>query len=380
MGRKRKIRYQACSVEVTASGFLRFRFRSRTPDGQLKRFAEATALPDTPENRDRVAGQAEIMGAEIRGGLFDYLKWFPNGNRAAEFLSPAAIQSEQPAPKKSSDSWTVRRFYGEWIERKTPPVVRVSAMRDYRGHFSNYILDVLGDVPLADLSLAHLEDLRTTLRKRGLSEKTIRNAIDGSLRAMARDAAQDDLAVALPFSKMRWPEKIVPGPSPFNAEERDKILDYFKAKHWKVGGFNDMRRHYPYFAFLYTFFFTGMRPSELVAVRIQSLNLGTRTIQVERSRHLGAEAAPKTSRARRAVRLTRDNAELLKPLIELKAQPQDYLFKSVWGTPIEAANFYDLFRDAQAGSRDFAAARSLLHERHLHLVGAHERREPDVAV
>ena len=122
------------------------------------------------------------------------------------------------------------------------------------------------------------------MRKRGLSEKTIRNTIDGSLRAMARDAAQDDLAVALPFSKMRWPEKIVPGPSPFNAEERDKILDYFKAKHWKVGGFNNTRPHYPYFAFLYTLFFTGMGPSELAAVRIQSLNLAARTIQVERSR------------------------------------------------------------------------------------------------
>jgi hypothetical protein len=34
-------------------------------------------------------------------------------------------------------------------------------------------------------------------------------------------------------------------------------------------------------------------------------------------------------------------------LIELRAQPDDYLFKNVWGGPIEAANSYDLFRDAQ---------------------------------
>ena len=128
---------------------------------------------------------------------------------------------------------------------------------------------------------------------------------------------------------MRWPEKIVPGPSPFTADERDLILDYFKAKRWKVGGFNDTRLHYPYFAFLYTLFFTGMRPSEAVAVRIRSVNLGTRTVQVERSRHLGTESAPKTLRARRAVRLTRGNAEVVESLIELKAQPDDYLFKNV---------------------------------------------------
>ncbi len=319
----------------------------------MKRFAEATALRDTPEDRARVERQAEMIGAEIRGGAFDYLKWFPNGNRAAEFLTAAGIRLEgntaagdaRRDPRR--DTWTVRRYYAEWVERKVAPYVRASAARDYRGHFRSYILDVLGDVALEDLSLAHLEDLRATMRKRGLSEKTIRNAIDGSFRAMSRDASQDDIPVALPFSKLRWPDKIVPGPSPFTAEERDQILEYFSTKRWKVGGFNDTRLHYPYFAFLYTLFFTGMRPSEAAAVRIRSVNLGTRTMQVERSRHLGAEAAPKTLRARRAVRLTRGNAEVVEPLIELKAQPDDYLFRNVGGAPIDAANFYDLFRDAQ---------------------------------
>jgi integrase len=94
-------------------------------------------------------------------------------------------------------------------------------------------------------------------------------------------------------------------------------------------------------------FFTGMRPSEAVAVRIRTVNLGARTLHVERSRHLGEEAAPKTPRARRAVRLTPGNVEVIKPLIALKAKPDDYLFLNVRAEPIEAANFYDLFRDAQ---------------------------------
>ena len=85
-------------------------------------------------------------------------------------------------------------------------------------------------------SLAHLEDLRTEMRKRGLSEKTIRNVIDASFRVMVRYAERDDLTVSFPFPKMRWPEEIVPGPSPFTEEERDKILGYFRAKRWKVGG------------------------------------------------------------------------------------------------------------------------------------------------
>ena len=101
-----------------------------------------------------------------------------------------------------ADSWTVRRYYGEWIERRKAPVVRASTARDYRGDFRNYILEVLGEVELEDLSLAHLEDLRNTMRKQELSEKTIRNVIDGSFRAMMRDAERDDIPAAFPFAKM----------------------------------------------------------------------------------------------------------------------------------------------------------------------------------
>jgi hypothetical protein len=32
---------------------------------------------------------------------------------------------------------------------------------------------------------------------------------------MVRDAEQEDIALSFPFGKVRWPEKIVPGPSPF---------------------------------------------------------------------------------------------------------------------------------------------------------------------
>jgi len=345
MARKPKVKRQACSLQTTTTGFLRLRFRWTLPDGRKRYFAEATALRDTAENRNRVQRQAELIGAEIKAGVFDYLKWFPNGNRAADFW-PANRPAAAPKPGKPG-GWTIGRYYAEWIERKVAPYVRVSAARDYRNHFRRYLLDPLGEVALAELSLAHLEDLRTILRQRKLSEKTIRNVIDGSLRAMVRDAGRDDIAAGFPFPKVRWAEKIVPGPSPFDAAERDRILGYFRNKRWKVGGFNDTRFHYPYYAFLYTLFFTGMRPSEAAAVRIRSVNLGAGTVQVERSRHLGAEAAPKTQRARRTVRLTRKNAEALEPLIELKAAPDDYLFKNVRGAPIEQANFYDLFRDAQ---------------------------------
>jgi integrase len=338
MPKRPKARRQACFVDTTPAGRLRFRFRWKLPSGRHRFFSEATALTDTVHNRRVVERQAAAIGAEIRIGVFDYLKWFPNGNRANDFLRPK-LAASQHIP-------TLREFYEQWIKTKIPPTVRQSLARDYRNHFRNYILDFLGDMTLSELNLAHLEDLRSKLRGRGLSEKTIRNAIDGSLRAMMRDAVREELPAAFPFPKLRWPERIVPGPSPFDADERDRILSYFRARKWKVGGFNDTRAHYPYYALLHTLFFTGMRPSEVAAVRVRNVNLQMGTIQVDRSRHLGTEAAPKTQRSRRTVRLIRESINTLQPVIQLKGA-DDHLFENVRGEPIEPANFYDLFRDAQ---------------------------------
>jgi hypothetical protein len=63
-------------------------------------------------------------------------------------------------------------------------------------------------------------------------------------------------------------------------------------------------------------------------------------------RSLGHEAAPKTPSAMRTVRLTRRNVEILGNIVELYANPGDYLLKNTLGEPIEQRSFYRLFRDA----------------------------------
>jgi integrase len=136
------------------------------------------------------------------------------------------------------------------------------------------------------------------------------------------------------------------GPGGSSEEERERLLDYFRRKEWKIGGFDDRRLHYPYYAYLATLFFTGCRPSELAALRVGDVDLQQGAIRIRRSRHLGVEAAPKTRSANRWVRLARTRVAILEPLIELRAEPGDYLFKNVHGDPIDQSNFAGLFRDA----------------------------------
>jgi len=342
--RKLKARRQGCWIEATGSGLLRLRFRWQIPTAAgLHKFSETTTLRDTPENRAALSKQAAIIGAEIAADRFDYLSWFPNGSRAAYFLPmPRAADSAEP-----DDRPTIGKYYGAWVTRRVPPIVRPSRARDYRNHFRTYILPYLADVPLQDLALGHLEELRARLQiDRHLSVKTVRNVIDSSLRAMVRDARKAGIDAGFPFADVEWPRSVVPGPDPFIEDERDRLLEFILRKHWRLGRNLGAYRegvHFPYYAFLFTLFYTGLRPSEAVALRVRSLDLAAGTLFVERSRSLRSESAPKTSAAARVVRLTARNVEVLKQVIELRAQPDDYVFKNSLGRPIDQRSFYKIF-------------------------------------
>src|SRR5438445_188113 len=45
---------------------------------------ESTGCRDTPGNRARLERKAAAMSDEMADGRFDYLRWFPDGNRAAQ--------------------------------------------------------------------------------------------------------------------------------------------------------------------------------------------------------------------------------------------------------------------------------------------------------
>ena len=346
--RKPKARRQGCWIEATGSGLLRLRFRWRLPTATgLHKFSETTTLRDTPENRATLSREAAMIGAEIAADRFDYLRWFPNGSRATYFRpTPSATHSAQPDARP-----TIGQFYPAWVARRVPPIVRPSRARDYRNHFRTYILPYLADVALQDLSRAHLEDLRARLQiDRHLGLKTVRNVIDGSLRAMMRDARKADVQASFPFADFEWPRRVVPGPDPFTEEERDRLLGYLLGKRWRLGRHLGSYRegvYFPYYAFLLTLFYTGLRPSEAVALRLRSLDLAAGTLFVERSRSLRSESAPKTSAAARVVRLTARNVEVLRQVIELRAEPDEYVFKNSLGRPIDQRSFYKIFCAAQ---------------------------------
>jgi len=252
-------------------------------------------------------GQIQIM----ENGTFDYLKRFPDGNKARLF-KPKTPQVE-----------TVGQYFQGWIERKKPPFVRPALERDYRQQYNNYIKGRFEYTKLADVDLPSLEKFRIYLREeRGLSLKSCRNIIDGTFRAMMRDARIDGLVEKDVFANLRWPRISQPKPDPFTDEERDNILKHF----------NDKNRFY--YPFVYVQFWTGMRPSEALALRWGDIDLKAGRASITKSRYYGAENATKTGGSERDASLLPMVVELLKATKPLHATENDYVFKNQEGSPI----------------------------------------------
>jgi hypothetical protein len=113
----------ACKVKVNRHGYLAFRLYW---DG-LESW-EGTDWKDTPKNRIRAEARAVLISEHMDKGTFDYLKCFPEGNRADQF-KPKITQTVESTPI------TINSYYAGWIEKKKPPFVRKSLERDYRQAF-----------------------------------------------------------------------------------------------------------------------------------------------------------------------------------------------------------------------------------------------------
>lgn len=67
----------------------------------------------------------------------------------------------------------------------------MSLQRDYQQSFKKDILPFMGDMDLNSITTDTLENFRIyPVNERGLALKTAKNVVDGSLKAMLRDAGR----------------------------------------------------------------------------------------------------------------------------------------------------------------------------------------------
>ena len=100
---------------------------------------------------------------------------------------------------------------------------------------------------------------------------------------------------------------------------------------------------------MYFRFWTGTRPSEAIGLRWGDVDLAGRRIRIRRSRVLGEDGKPKTGRSKRDIVIHADLEVVLRHLMPLRPAPDDFVFATPMGAPIDEANFYQ--REWLAGLR-----------------------------
>ena len=311
-----------CAIRVR-DGFLVYRLRCRGLPGGTYESQERTGLRDTPANRAKLEARARVISDEMRAGAFDYLRWFPRGAKALHAV--ATSKPERTIP-------TLREYAHEiWLPRKVPPVVRAWCRRDYVKHLKCHIVPAFGDLPLDTITPAALERFRADLLNKGLTLKTARNVIDGTLRALLRDARTVDKLVGhdvfADLPPKWWPRRPKIKPDPFDGAERDALLDYFREKRAL------------YYPFVLTAFATGMRPGELVGLRWGDVDLQRGKLMVRRSRTLHEDNAPKTEGSERTIDLHVAVVESLRQRKPLHATDDTLVFLNAEGRPIFGDSF-----------------------------------------
>jgi integrase len=254
------------------------------------------------------------------------------------------------------------------IETKIEPLFRRAQVRDYRQHFNAYILPKFKNVRLLAIGTDDLIDFRVELLKRGRSVKTVRNIIDSSFRALYRDARAEieDLKGRDPFIDIQWPRSQREKPNPFTAEERDRIIEY-----WAKNDFF-------YFPWLFTLFYTGMRPSEATALTWANVNLEHRTISISKSSYMGSESGTKTTGSARVIQFGERVADVLR-ILPSRELGLSHVFVNKFGDPMNAKkwsehNWAGPLEDLAIRHRKFYATR------HTFITEAIKRGESPLAV
>ena len=132
---------------------------------------------------------------------------------------------------------------------------------------------------------------------------------------MWKDARKRNVVKDEPIRLLEWPSpSSIDLPDPFTEDEIGQLIGYFHER---------MPFYEP---FVINQFWTGMRPSEVVALRWSDIDLTRGIAHVHRIRTIGTENKPKTAKSNRDVSLLLNVAEALGSIKPLRALDDEHVF------------------------------------------------------
>lgn len=252
----------------------------------------------TPPNFKYAAQLRAQIIDRIKFGTFRYVDYFPNSERAG--------WKQHTRVEKFKD-WSKAWLAGKpGIETATHKAYG-SAIRFWNKH--------IGDKFLSDIRPLDIESAMKAATEQKRSAKTLNNYLS-VLRLALASATVNGKLTASPADDVKNLRYQAPEPDPFSQAEMEKVLAYMR-EHFD-------ERVWNYFTFA---FMTGLRPSELIALRWSDVDFERTTVTVQRARVASQMKGTKTNLVR-AVRLHEDALDALKRQKKYTFMSGDLIFQN----------------------------------------------------
>lgn len=292
------------------------------------------------------------MGTIFKKGKHWYIDFYNKGKRLRRKVGPskelARLALKDVELRIAKGEWLgvveekrirFKDYAREWL-REHAVRLKPSTRAEWDSTFNRYLLPCFGDLYLSRIEEADIERFISSLVH--LSPKRINNILV-PLKTLFRTARRRQEVRQNPCEYVR-PLRVEKAPiDPLSFSEVRRFLE-------------KVTPHY--YAYFFTAFFTGMRPSELVALRWEDIDSSGRKISVRRGRVRGIEGSPKTHSSYRDIEILPPLFSVLKnheSQTRLKFQ-SPYVFLTREGTLIDLDNlrkriWYPTLKRARLRSR-----------------------------
>ncbi|MFC2122460.1 tyrosine-type recombinase/integrase [Bacteroidota bacterium] len=247
--------------------------------------------------RSKKAGTWSIkisLGKDQQTGKYKY-QWFTvQGSKkdAERRLSELLYQLDTGAYVRPSRT-TIADYLTRWLVDYVKPNLSPRTTEGYEHIIKRYIIPKLGNFTLVYLKPEHLQSFYSDEIKAGLSNQTIRHHHMVIHKAL-ENAVVNGLVLRNVADAVKPPRAQHPEMQTWNEDEVVQFLEAAKST--------------PYYALFYLALFTGMRRSEMLALRWRDIDLILGQIYVNRSLHVlkGSKTVfrqPKTVTGKRSIAL-----------------------------------------------------------------------------
>jgi integrase len=247
-----------------------------------------------------------------------------------------------------ADKLTVGMYLDEWMdERKN--TISYRTWRSQESMIRNRVKPHIGSVRLCKLSGKDVRGMYRRLLSDGLTASTVGN-VHVILKQALRDAVREKCIRTNPLDDVKPPKQERKEKDVLTPDEVRRLLDAVSGERFEV---------------VYVLGATcGLRIGEILALRVEDIDLERGTIRIERTLYNGQCSAPKTTSSRRTLTLPQRALQALTRLCKVHGNPSGYLFATSSGKPVDVSNFYKWsFRPAlrRAGLPETLTPHSLRH-------------------